>query len=154
MSYKYLTCFIIISATFFSCIQKKYFVNPGYGNAMQYHTLPLHSDSIKSSAYLNASVMQGTGNYQNSDEQYGLNVNVYNANSFSNFKIWYGAGLTLGIYDINSDNDYYNDSTAVFININGGNKFYGSVNGNAGITYALQLGNAEWRVLGIQATAQ
>lgn len=152
MKLKTFFCFGAASVTLASCVQKAYFTNPGYGNAMPYHTLPLDKDSTKNNLYLNASAFGGSSNYEYNDEQYGLNVNLYNVNTFSGFKVWYGGGLTSGLYHVKKQ-EAYPDSVD-YINTIAGSKFYGSLNGNAGITYALSLGNVEWRILGIQATAQ
>ena len=61
---------IAVSILFSSCIEKKYFLNPGYGNSMPYHTLPLSTDSSKDRLYFNGSLMTGSGNYNYADDQY------------------------------------------------------------------------------------
>lgn len=96
--------------------------------------------------------MAGSSNYECSDNQYALNANLYNVNTFSTWKLWYGGGITFGLYD-GSSQETYPDSLKI-INMLSGNKFYGSINGNAGVTYALQLGNIEWRILGFEITGQ
>lgn len=147
-------CIVIIIFT--GCAERAYYVSPGYGNAMPYHTLPLKKDSIKSSFYANVSAVAGSANDDLRDEQYAFNANIFNANSFKRIKLWYGAGLTLGDYKVKAyDTSSAYEPFATNINNAAGGKFFGSLNENGGVALVMPLGRkSEWRILGVQATLQ
>src|ERR1044071_8571450 len=137
-----------------SCV-KTYYMSPMYGNSMPYHTLPLHKDSIKNAFYGNASVMYGGNNYNWNDDEFAVHANVYNANSFNVFCIWYGGGLTLGNYFVRRfDSALHPAFNAAALNKVTGHKSFGSINTNAGIAISVPLGDGEWRALGVQGSFQ
>lgn len=142
--------YFFIPVVFFSCIERTYYVSPGYGNSMPYHTLPLSKDSIKSNLYFNGSLLAGSANYDLRDNQYAINANIYNAHTFSMFKAWYGGGITLGDYVVKT----YNNNSYIYDSIKAGGKFYGSLNANGGMAFTLPLGKSEWRIIGVQASLQ
>lgn len=153
---KLLYYFLTIASILNLSCTRTYYISPNYGNSIPYHTLSLQKDSIKSSLYLNGSLMYGGANYNLHDEEFAAQFNLYNTNQFNLFKLWYGAGLTLGDYIVHRfDSTNYPDFYTTPINKIAGGKFFGSIDANAGIVFTIPLGNkAEWRVLGLQASAQ
>ncbi|HVX26884.1 MAG TPA: hypothetical protein VHB70_11110, partial [Parafilimonas sp.] len=143
----------LIALLFSACVERAYYVSPGYGNAMPYHTLPLKKDSLKRSLYMNGSILAGGANDRTRDAQYALNANLYEANTFNWIRLWYGGGLTMGNYSVKPyDSIEVSAPFAAYINSVAGGKFFGSLNQNAGVAFAIPLGRrSEWRILGIQA---
>ena len=152
---------ITLCSIFFltGCVTRSYYVSPMYGSSSSYRTMPLQRDSIKSALYINSAFTIGGANQGLRDNVYSLQSNIYRAHQFSAFKAWYGAGFTLGNYNVNSidfirDYDYDGIDTAA-INRMAGNKFFGSTNLNAGFTIVLPLGKAgEWRLLSVTGSLQ
>lgn len=150
LSGKNLFLFIILLALC-SCT-RTYYLSPSYGTSMPYHTLPGQNDSVKSSLYLNGSLSLGATNFNLRDNVTSFQVNLYNANTFKNFNIWYGGGLTLGNYRVVRIEDSSFVSYEA-INAMAGRKFFGAFNGNAGAAFTIKTGNlGEWRILGAQAS--
>ena len=136
---------------FASCRTSSYYVSPMYGSSNSYRTLPFMSDSVKSSLYANGAITLGSTNQNLHDDVYTLQANIYNAHQFARWKIWYGTGLSSGLYHARAFTEGYvvnpNFDTG-YINAHTGAYYFGSFNLNAGILYCLPLENgSEWRVL-------
>src|SRR3954452_15507123 len=154
----YSVLYMLLLLIFTSCSTSSYYGSPMYGSSNSYRTLPLISDSVKTSLYANGAITL-TGTNQNlHDDVYAFQGNIYNAHQFGRWKAWYGTGLTSGIYHLrafplgqvinpNFDTGY--------INAHAGSYFFGSYNLNGGILYALPLlGGSEWRILQFSPSVQ
>jgi len=122
-----------------------------YGSSNSYRTLPFMSDSVKSSLYANSAITFGSTNQNLHDDVYTWQGNIYNAHQFARWKVWYGTGLSSGLYHARAFTEGYvvnpNFDTG-YINAHTGAYYFGSFNLNAGILYCLPLENgSEWRIL-------
>ena len=152
--YYLFACIIFI---FSGCVTRSYYLSPLYGTASSYHTLPLQQDSTRFGVYANGAFNVGGNNEDLRDNSFCFQGNIYGVHQAGVFKGWYGAGFGLGNYQVHKyDSSTINpDFDTAAVNINAGNKFFGSANFNAGMNISIPLGrNAEWRVIGLSGTVQ
>ena len=148
---------LVATISFNSCVTTSHYLSPLYGTASNYHTMPLKQDSVKYSLYANGSFNVGGNNEDLRDNSYSFQGNLYNLHQFGLFKGWYGAGLTLGNYEISryDTNTVNPDFDTAFVNKYGGNNFFGSANLAGGIGIAIPISRSgEWRIIAVSATLQ
>lgn len=157
INYRLLFFLLSVIICFSSCVTRSYYLSPLYGVSTSYKTTPLAKDTVKSNLYLNGAFNIGGNNENLRDNSFSFHGNIYNAHKFGAFRAWYGAGLTLGNYEVKKyDSSTTNpDFDTAYINKKAGNKFFGSANLGAGISIAIPVGNfCEWRIIGINGSLQ
>ncbi len=156
MNKKLLSVAILCMSGLASCdIRQAFYVSPYNGNHNPYHPIPLKEDSIKSAAYVGLAISNGTANDRKTDGTLTFFTSISRAHNFGNFQGFYAANISFGNYKVApfSSSEASNFDPAV-INQNAGNKFFGSTGIDGGINFVLPVGNAEWRVLGIETSVQ
>lgn len=138
-----------------SCVRKVYYVSPVYGSNTPYHTVPVKNEQTASALYGNASLQNASHNDWGADHTYQLQANLYRTHNLGLIQAYYGGGLTLGIYNVESfDTGLYprNPSNVAIkpINDHAGNLFYGTGNVHGGMHLAIPFSTAanapEWRL--------
>ena len=144
-----------ITLGLFSCIGRQaYYVSPFNGITSPYHTIPLHSDSVKSATYLNATFGTGGANEGLTDTKFLLNSNISRSHNFGIFQAYYGGGLTIGSYKLKPYDSLGNNRTVNYkiINQNTGTYFFGGGGLDAGINVVSVGRKSEWRVFGVETS--
>ena len=157
MNKKLINVAVVCMAVLSGCISRQaFYVSPYNGNHNPYHPIPLKQDSVKSASYAGLSVSNGTANDNQADETLTFFTSLSRAHNFGNFQGFYAANVSLGNYKVTPFSEY--ESAGNFdpaaINENAGNKFFGSTGIDGGINFVLPIHNGEWRVLGIETSAQ
>jgi hypothetical protein len=144
-----LLLYLLISACFASCTEPFYFLSPLNSTSQTYHTIPLRSDSIRSSTYINGIVTLGAANQSGRDNVYSFNGNISRSHNLGLFQAYYGIGIIAGDYVVQKFS-YTN------ITIPPVDNFFGAVGFNGGIDLVVPFGNrgSEWRILGIETSLQ
>lgn len=139
------------------CQTRSYYISPLYGSSNTYKTLPFTADSTKSSLYVNGAFNLSGTNEDLRDNVFNFQGNIYNVHQLSIVKLFYGAGLGAGSYNVSKyDTVTYNPQfDTLSINKLAGGKFFGSANLMGGLVITIPFSlNFEWRILGISATLQ
>ena len=147
--------FLIISLCFFSCIGRQaYYVSPFNGITSPYHSVPMHTDSIKSASYVNAALSIGGANEGLSDTKFSFMTDFSRGQNFGILQCYYGGGLTIGSYKLKPYDSIGNNKTVDYriINKNTGTYFFGGGGIDAGINFVTGSGGSEWRVFGIEGS--
>jgi hypothetical protein len=157
MNKKLLNILVLCLALLTSCATRQaFYVSPYNGNHNPYHPIPLKQDSVKSASYAGLSISNGTANDNKADKTITFFTSFSRAHNFGDFQGFYAANVSLGNYKVVPFSEY--ESTGNFnpdaINENAGNKFFGSTGIDGGINFVLPIHNGEWRVLGIETSAQ
>ena len=155
-----------------SCIPERraYFLAPQNAAANSYHSIPMKSDSLRSTIYVNGVFRNGSSNDRQSDHVWSLEGSMHRSHNFDMFQAYYGANLTLGSYNIS---DYYR-STYQYgggyfgtyypvdtpYHIPASNKFFGAYGVFGGINLVFSHvhekyhRHSEWRALGLETSLQ
>jgi hypothetical protein len=150
-----LVLFSFIAVSFFSCIGRQaYYVSPFNGINTPYHSVPMHSDSVKSASYFNASITAGGANEGETDPKYSLSTDLSRSHNFGIFQAYYAGGLTIGSYRIKPYDSTGNNSTVNYqiINQNRGTYFFGGGGFDGGINIVTGSENFEWRIFGLETS--
>jgi hypothetical protein len=133
------------------CSRSAYYVSPLHGNITPYHSIPLASDSISSSTYINGQLGAGNANDGLSDGVFNFQLNAYRTHQLSRrVQAYYGTGVQTGTYQVES----FKNETRVFSSfldtarINAaGTKAYGSLGIHGGLNFIVPFGGGhEWRI--------
>lgn len=147
------TIYLFLSLLLLSGCAKNYFISPYYGNGVTYKSLPMLSDSIKNRLYAGGALSTGSVNNQLRDHNSTLHLQLYNTHSFNKLQLWYGGGLSVGLYHVGAIDSSYEDFQ--YFDERKGYKFYSGFTTLAGLTYSIPINSkTEWRILGVQATLQ
>ncbi|MEO8711866.1 MAG: hypothetical protein ABI405_07055 [Parafilimonas sp.] len=142
----------LIILFFTACTPTGYFISPMYGNSTPHHTTPMQTDSTKNTWYLNTAFSPGYNN-NSYDYTFAGQANIYRANTFNHFNIYYGSGITLGNYnaDLYYSSKRYNNPNLT----SSTDHFFGSLNVNGGLNFVIPFNQTgEWRVLGLHTSLQ
>lgn len=136
--------------------KQAFYVSPFNGISTRYHTIPLQSDSIKASTFINSSLSIGGDNEGRLDNKYSFSTGLSRSHNVGNFQGWYGAALVLGSYNMKRYDSIGNNATVNYkiINQNAGNHFFGGVGFDGGINFVHSFNNGEWRVMGVETSLQ
>jgi len=150
--------FLLVGVLLLSgCIRRQaFYVSPYNGLNNSYHSIPLRSDSLKSAFYVNSAIFTGSANDYGHDDMFAFQTSLSAGHNFGYFQAYYGAGITLGNYRVNTF-DSFGISRSVdykIINQYAGSKFFGTTGIEAGFNLVIPLGISEWRVLGIETSMQ
>lgn len=142
-----------------SCYRDAYYVSPLYGSSTPYHTIPVKNERVKSATYASANFQVGTANDEGADNTVSLQFNAYRTHQSGFFQMYYGGGLTTGIYDISAfDSSRYSEGpryrpsylNVIPINNHQGANFFGSGNIHGGINLSVPFSDrprtTEWRI--------
>ena len=147
----------VLACMFFfsSCIERAFFHSPLQGNLATYHATPVGSDSIKSATYVHGALSIGSMNENLRDNVFTLQTGIHRAHALDNFRLNYGAALTLGSYHVKpyyDYNRYYNNYIDSALRTGG--KFFGAYGVYGGVSAAMPLGRngrrGEWRYIGVE----
>ena len=139
-----------------------YYTSPLDINANAYHPLPLRSDSVRSAFYTHFVFTGGGANQDLRDNVYGFSGSLHRGQNFGLLSVYYGAGLTLGSYDVG--NYYRVDYSNIYVpplqqdtisHITGRPYFFGAYgfNGGAAIVLPSPGGVGEFRI-GVETAFQ
>jgi hypothetical protein len=154
MNFKIYMSAVAILLILSSCTQRAFYLNPFTTNSHPYRTIPLKSDSIRSAGYLSAVFSMGGSNEGLRDGVFAFQPSYYRAHNLKNFQAYYGAGLSLGLYDVSRYSGKTKNVDTALINRLSGNKFVGGAGIFGGANIVSSFGRTEWRVLGIEGTVQ
>jgi hypothetical protein len=142
---------------FAGCIRRQaFYVSPYNGLNNSYHTIPLRSDSVKSSLYINSVIFTGSANDYSHDHKFAFQTSLSRGQNFGHLQAYYGVGITLGNYNVKSFDSLGTSSSVNYKIINqfAGSKFFGTGGVEAGLNIVVPVGFSEWRVLGIETSMQ
>jgi hypothetical protein len=133
------------------CTRSTYYVSPLHGNVTPYHTIPLASDSVSSSTYINGQVATGGANDGLSDGVFNFQLNAYRTHQLGgHLQAYYGAGIQTGTYHIKSFKDESRRFSSFLdtARINAaGTKTYSSLGIHGGLNFMVPFGAGhEWRI--------
>lgn len=137
------------------CIGRQaYYVSPLNGLNNPYRSVPLNSDSVKSSTYVGGVFSAGSANDGESDKKYSFLGSISRGNNFGKFQARYGASITAGSYKMAHFDSVGNHSTVNYsvINQNAGTYFFGGAGMDFGINFVLSGKKSEWRLIGGEAS--
>lgn len=164
-------------AAFSSCAitrpQQAFYVSPYNGSSEGYHALPMHTDTVRTAAYVRVSGFGGDANDLQTDHFGGANVSLYVAHHGNWWQAYYGidgtlGGYTLGTWRQQERNNYnllflnpiglfflQNDSYLVpakadRLNTYSGAYTFGGMGFSGGFNAVVPMGQGEWRFLGIE----
>lgn len=147
--------FLFITVSFYSCVGRQaFYVSPFNGINSPYHTVPMHSDSVKAASYLNTSIMIGGANEDETDPKYSITTDLSRSHNFGPFQAYYAGGLTVGSYRIKPYDSLGNSTTVNYriINQNKGTYFFGGGGFDGGMNVVVGSGNFEWRIFGVETS--
>jgi hypothetical protein len=153
---------------FSSCLEHRQgmYLSPMDSQAIPYHTIPFHSDSLKSAVYGSLVYTAGTANDKGKDWIHAGQASIYRSHNLGSFQAYYGASITLGTYGLT---DFYNSQYTPgeagligggdqpidsFYHIPGNKYSYGSYGISGGINGVKSSGRTEWRYLGFETSWQ
>src|ERR1700743_436659 len=141
--------YLLIIFCFASCAEQDYFLSPLNATSQVYHTIPLHSDSVRSATYANAAITMGVANQKGRDNIYSFNANINRSHNLGSFQAFYGIDIITGDYVIQK---YSNTD----ITIPPTDNFFGAVGFNGGLNFVVPFGSngSEWRILGVETSLQ
>ena len=141
------------AAMFFcsSCIERSFLQSPLQGNTFTYHTMPVASDSVRSSIYVNGALSLGSMNDRLRDNLYSFQAGLHRSHALHALRMNYGATMAVGSYNL-SPNSYYNYLPAGTPAVTGGT-FFGAGGLYGGISAARRMGRrGEWRYIGMESS--
>lgn len=136
-----------------ACIiqQQAIYLSPKHAATNNYKAIPMVSDSLRSATYVSAMVHAGGANFRLRDGNLGFQGNIHQSRQWGHLQTFYGAGMAIGLYDIEPYQFPGNQVDAAWINPRAGSRFYGSYGLHAGLNFALPFASgSEWRILGIE----
>jgi len=170
--------FILAAATALSSCgvtrpQQAFYVSPFNGASDGYHALPMHTDTVKTAAYVRVSGFGGTANDLQTDHFGGANVSFYAAHHGSWWQAYYGLDGTLGGYTFGTwkpqernnygmllfnpfaifflhDDNYTAPASADQLNKYTGPNTYGGLGFSGGFNAVAPMGQGEWRFIGVE----
>lgn len=141
--------------------QQAYYVSPFNGNTGNYQTIPMQSDSIRSSIYASVSLLTGSANTRGNDHFNAFHGSLSASHNLGIIEAYYGADLTLGSYflgkwDSSAPNlfstGYSRPMDYSYLDQNAGNHFFGGTGFNGGINLVIPFYKREWRILGVETS--
>jgi len=130
-------------------MESSYFLSPLNSTSQTYHTMPLHSDSVKSAIYANGIVTLGVANQKGRDNIYSFNATINRSHNLGSFQAFYGVDFIAGDYVIQkfSNTD---------ITIPPTDNFFDAIGFNGGINLVVPFGKrgSEWRIIGVETSLQ
>lgn len=153
MRYVILFAIVPLSA---ACTRNAFYQSPFHTNSHPYRTMPLQSDSSKSTWYASGGFSVGSANESGKDQIVMFYSSVYRAHNLRNFKAYYGLTGTLGTYEVTP---YANDLTAYnfnpeYINENVGKKSARGAGLIAGGSFVFPFNTGGELRLGLDGTVQ
>ncbi|MFT3701953.1 MAG: hypothetical protein QM802_06275 [Agriterribacter sp.] len=134
------------------------FVHPMNTGATAYHASLLKRDTINSRLYASGGIGAQMNNGPFRDGGVYGQGNIYNTHRFGMFNAYYGANISVGNYLVNKSSTYHNNAATLYSQY-GGNKYFGSWGGSAGINASVPVRKrgkvkGEWRLIGIHGAFQ
>lgn len=153
--------------------QQAFYVSPFNGSSEGYHTLPMHTDTTGTAAYVRVSGFGGNANDLQTDHFGGANVSFYAAHHGNWWQAYYGLDGTLGGYTLGTwqrqernnyntllynpigifflqDNSYLAPAKADQLNTYSGAYTYSGIGFSGGFNAVAPMGQGEWRFIGIE----
>ena len=153
--------------------QQAFYVNPFNGASDGYHALPMHTDTVKTAAYVRVSGFAGSANDLQTDHFGGANASFYVAHHGDCWQAYYGIDGTLGGYNLGTwrqqerdnydmvllnpiaifflqNNSYLAPAKADQLNTYHGGYTYGGLGFSGGWNAVVPMGQGEWRFIGIE----
>jgi hypothetical protein len=118
------------------------------------------ADSQKSASYADLVFNTGGSNQELEDIVLGGRLDLHRAHQFGKFQAYYGAGLSLGNYQVadayHFSNTYSGTGNDTAYHFRKADKFYGICGLNGGINLVIPFGNGrgEWRAIGLETSFQ
>jgi hypothetical protein len=145
---------LMFSMVFFTaCTQRTYFFSPLQANTSSYQAMPVGSDSLKSAVYADGSLSVGGLNQNWRDGVYSFRGGIHRSHAIENVRLYYGASLVLGDYDVKPFNYVTSGSNNGNTDLTIGNKTFGAYGFNGGFSFTTALGRkGEWRFIGVEGS--
>ena len=155
--------------------QQAFYVSPFNGASDGYHALPLHTDTVKTAAYVRVSGFGGSANDLQTDHFGAANVSFYVAHHGDWWQAYYGLDGTLGGYTLGTwqaqertgndlrfynpigifflqNNSYLVPAKADQLNTYSGAYTYGGLGFSGGFNAVAPMGQGEWRFIGVETS--
>jgi len=153
---------------FSSCLEHRQgmYLSPTNSQLAPYHTIPFKADSVKSAVYGSLVYTTGTANDKGKDWTNAGQASIYRSHNLGNFQAFYGANITLGVYNLT---DFYNANYTpgqaallgggdkpidTFYHIPSHRYSFGSYGLSGGINGVKSSGSTEWRYLWLETSWQ
>jgi hypothetical protein len=140
------------------------YLSPLDSQTNPYHTMPFHSDSLKTAIYASILYSAGAANDKGWDWVHAGQANIYRAHNLGNFQAYYGLNFSVGNYHVSEfyNSHYKNNGGFIigdvpidtFYHIPSNTYYFGSYGLSAGINGVKSQGHREWRYLGVEITMQ
>lgn len=142
---------LITGSLLSSCLtayhQQAYYTSPFNGSSERYHTLPLHTDSVRTAFFAQGSLFTGAANDFSTDDLSGGTLSAYVAQHQGIWQWWAGLDLTAGSYSlgnwhsryttnyffVNYDRQFLAPVTADQLNALSGSRFFGGAGFSGGV---------------------
>jgi hypothetical protein len=127
---------------------QSFYGSPVFGKTAPYTAKPLLNDSVHSALYGGFYFSNGAANLTLNDPTYFFQARLYKVRQFRLFHYYYGADVGLGNYGISS----YSSDTSFQSTIQS-NRYFGNLGAETGADFTLPLGKSEWRMIGLDLSA-
>jgi hypothetical protein len=131
------------------------YLSPKHAAGNNYKTIPLVVDSLQAATYVSGMIHAGGANHRLRDGNLGFQGNIHQSRQWGHLQTFYGAGMSVGVYDIRPYTFAGNQVDASWINRRAGSQFFGSYGLQGGLNFVQPFSSgAEWRILGIEGSIE